>query len=251
MLTLSLENVSVRARSRSILSGISVQLKGGEMTALLGRNGAGKSTLIRSIAGIQGFEGSIEAIEDGKKLTRSAVSYVPQLGSSTSTLTVFETVLLGLTGELSWRVTEEQTERTAEVIRKLNLQSLSDTPICNLSGGQKQLIYLAQAFVSKPRILLLDEPTSALDIRHQLVVMQAVEHFCREEGAIVLYVVHDLMLASRFSDNILFLHQGKVHAFDKPENIIRSELIDPIYRIESLIEKNSLGLTTMTPVKPL
>ena len=59
------------------------------------------------------------------------------------------------------------------------------------------------------------------------------------------------MLASRYSDSILFLHDGKVHALDRPENVLHSSVIDPIYQIESLIEKNSLGLTTLTPIRPL
>ena len=99
----------------------------------------------------------------------------------------------------------------------------------------------------KPR----SEPTSALDVRHQLVVMETVHRYCKKRNAIALYVIHDLMLASRFSDAVLFLHNGVAHAFDTPEAVLKSATIDPIYQIESLIEKNSRGLTTMTPIKPL
>ena len=67
----------------------------------------------------------------------------------------------------------------------------------HLSGGQKQLVFMAQAFVSRPKALLLDEPTSALDLRHQLVVMDLARKYTQENGAITLFVVHDLVLASR------------------------------------------------------
>jgi iron complex transport system ATP-binding protein len=176
---------------------------------------------------------------------------LPQLEKITSSLTTFETILLGLTKTLSWKVSEEQLAKVSQVIRELKLDAFANTPVRSLSGGQKQLVFLAQSFVSEPRLLLLDEPTSALDVRHQLVVMETVHRYCKKRNAIALYVIHDLMLASRFSDAVLFLHNGAAHAFDTPEAVLNSETIDPIYQIESLIEKNSRGLTTMTPIKPL
>ena len=169
----------------------------------------------------------------------------------TSSLTAFEIVLLGLTKNLTWNVSDEQLEKVSKIIHELKLDDLSDQPVRCLSGGQKQLVFLAQAFVSEPKLLLLDEPTSALDIRHQLVVMETIAQYCQNKNAIALYVVHDLMLASRFSDSVLFLNNGKMHAFDHPESVLNSQTIDPIYNIESLIEKNSRGLTTLTPLKPL
>ena len=81
--------------------------------------------------------------------------------------------------------------------------------------------------------------------------MDTVHRYCKERNAVARYVIQDLMRASRFSDAVLFLHNGMAHAFDTPDAVLNSETIDPIYQIESLIEKNSRGLTTMTPIKPL
>lgn len=251
MLKLTLDNLCFQAGRKEILSGISCQFDGGKMVSVLGRNGAGKTTLIKAIAGLIPAKGKVSLDADGKILNKSEIAYLPQLESINSQLTAFETVLLGLSRNLNWNVSDEQLHQVETVIKNLNLTTLSQVPINNLSGGQKQLIFLAQAFVSSPKVLLLDEPTSALDIRHQLVVMQTVQRYCKENNAVVIFVIHDLMLASRFSDEVLFLHQGKIQSFDHPKRVICSELIDPIYRIESLIEENSLGLTTLTPIKPL
>ena len=243
MLKLKIEGLSCSIKNKEILKDITVSFQQGEMAAVLGRNGAGKTTFIRCIANLIAHQGSIVLEEDGKKLGRSSIAYLPQLEKITSSLTTFETILLGLTKTLSWKVSEAQLAKVSQVIRELKLDAFANTPVRSLSGGQKQLVFLAQSFVSEPRLLLLDEPTSAL--------METVHRYCKKRNAVALYVIHDLMLASRFSDAVLFLHNGMAHAFDTPDAVLNSETIDPIYQIESLIEKNSRGLTTMTPIKPL
>ncbi|WP_289077425.1 ABC transporter ATP-binding protein [uncultured Parasutterella sp.] len=251
MATLQIDSLSCAYKGKPVLNCVHAEFSSGRLTAILGRNGAGKTTLIRCIAGLHDYCGQVRLTDKEKVLDRSHIAYLPQLEKITSSLTAFETILLGLTKQLTWKVSQEQLQKVSDVIRELKLEALADTPVKSLSGGQKQLVFLAQAFVSEPKILLLDEPTSALDIRHQLVVMDTVAKYCKEKDAIALFVIHDLMLASRYSDSILFLHDGKVHALDRPENVLHSSVIDPIYQIESLIEKNSLGLTTLTPIRPL
>ncbi len=251
MATLQIDSLSCAYKGKPVLNCVQAEFSSGRLTAILGRNGAGKTTLIRCIAGLHDYCGKVRLTDKEKVLDRSHIAYLPQLEKITSSLTAFETILLGLTKQLTWKVSQEQLQKVSDVIRELKLEALADTPVKSLSGGQKQLVFLAQVFVSEPQILLLDEPTSALDIRHQLVVMDTVAKYCKEKDAIALFVIHDLMLASRYSDSILFLHDGKVHALDRPENVLHSSVIDPIYQIESLIEKNSLGLTTLTPIRPL
>lgn len=251
MLELKIENLKCRIRGKPILDGISLGFHEGEMAAILGRNGAGKTTLIRCLANLQDHSGKVQLTDGKRVLPRTSAAYLPQLEKIQSRLTAFETVLLGLTKSLSWKVSHEQLNKVSEVLHELRLEHLAHLPVCGLSGGQKQLVFLAQAFVSEPKLLLLDEPTSALDVRHQLVVMETVEKYCTKRGAIALFVIHDLMLAGRFSQRVLFLDKGRAHAFDKPETVITSSTIDPIYQIESLIENNSRGFTTLTPIRPL
>ena len=106
-------------------------------------------------------------------------------------------VLLGMVKNLRWKVNDKQIEKVMDTLAELGLDSRGRKPVCSLSGGQKQLVFMAQAFVLRPKVLLLDEPTNALDLPHQLVVMGLARKYTQENGAITLFVVHDLMLASR------------------------------------------------------
>lgn len=172
-LKLSIENLSVSFGSKTVLSDVSADIAGGELVSVIGQNGCGKTTLLKAVAGLVKATGRVLATENGKTLSNSAVAYVPQLTAVQSRLTVFEMVLLGLVNDLSLTVDGKTFDRVDAVLHAMHINELASEPVLSLSGGQKQLVFMAQAFVSSPRVLLLDEPTSALDLRHQLIVMQA------------------------------------------------------------------------------
>lgn len=160
-------------------------------------------------------------------------------------------VLLGLVKGLRWKVTDEQIEKVMDTLAELGLDSLSRKPVCSLSGGQKQLVFMAQAFVLRPKVLLLDEPTSALDLPHQLVVMGLARKYTQENGAITLFVVHDLMLASRCSSRLLMLHEGRIKAFDTAERVLLPYLLGDVYDVEASVERTLPGFLNVIPVRPL
>lgn len=109
-----------------------------------------------------------------------------------------------------------------------------------LSGGQRQLVSLAQAIVREPAILLLDEPTSALDLRHQAQVMHLVRDLARE-GRLVVVVLHDLNLAARWADHIVVLSNGAVAAEGAPVAAITANILASVYGVEALVERSTLG----------
>ena len=105
--------------------------------------------------------------------------------------------------------------------------------------------------MSRPKVLLLDEPTSALDLRHQLVVMDLARKYTQENGAITLFVVHDLMLASRYSSRLLMLHEGRIKAFDTAERVLHPYLLGDVYDVEASVERTRPGFLNVIPVRPL
>lgn len=109
---------------------------------------------------------------------------------------------------------------------------------------------MAQAFVARPKVLLLDEPTSALDLRHQLVVMEAARRYAAETGAVCLAVVHDLLTASRFSRSLLLLEEGRISALASPEEVLRAEKLEPVYHVDVSVEQSRSGFLQVVPLRP-
>ena len=247
-LTLTVKNLSVRYSRREILSGVSFDAQSGTLLSVIGENGCGKTTLLKALAGLVRHSGNIDITENGSRLTRKAVAYLPQHTGSAGSLSVFETVLLGLTRQLAWRVSEEDCKKVDRTLHSLNISRLAKLPLSALSGGQKQLVYMAQVFVSQPRVLLLDEPTSALDLRHQLIVMQAVQNYTQSTGALTISVIHDLALAARMSSKLLMLSSGGISAYGAPEDVLNPNLISKVYHVDAAVDTSSAGFLTVTPI---
>lgn len=252
MTQLTLENLKVSFGNKYIIDGISAEFHGGEMTAIIGRNGAGKTTLIKAIANLTKYSGTVRLTgDDNTPLSGKDIAYVPQLASLTTKLTVFEMILLGLVNNLRWHVTHEQLQQVNNIIEEMHLESIARQPFHTLSGGQKQLVSMAQSLISRPRVLLLDEPTSALDLRHQLIVMNLAQKYTRDTGAVTIFVVHDMMLASRYGTKLLLLHQGRIKAFGKAEHVLQPELLESVYHVEISVEHTKNGFLNVIPIRPL
>lgn len=247
-----IDGLGVRYGSRTIFSGITADFHGGETVSVIGGNGAGKTTFLKALAGLVPHDGTVMLEEEGvrRPLDRK-VAYVPQLTSVTSRLTVFEMVLLGLARGLGWRVTPEIHDRVDRTLHAMGIDRYAHEPVASLSGGQKQLVFMAQAFVSEPTVLLLDEPTSALDLRHQLIVMNAARDYARKTGAVTIAVVHDLLAASRFSDRLMLLGEGELQCFDTPEVVLSPERLEAVYRVSVSVENTRAGFRQVVPIKPL
>lgn len=250
-LTLDVRHLRVSTGEREVLKDVSLTLPGGELACVLGRNACGKTTLLKCIAGLLPHEGSVRLVEDGRELRRSALSYLPQLANVTSRLTVFEMVMLGLGGRLSWRVPAEVLDQVDATLHAMHISDLAERPVHALSGGQKQLVFMAQSFVSRPRALLLDEPTSALDLRHQLVVMEAARSYARETGAVVVAVVHDLQLAARFASRLVLVADGRIRLAGTPGEVLVPDEIREAYGVEATVERLSTGRLAVSPERPV
>lgn len=243
-MSLKISNLNYRYSSKFALTDINLNFHR-SVTAVIGPNGAGKSTMIKCIANIFKSSGDIyymdQKVDRSNNFYTKNVSYLPQASRTDSSITVFEAVLLGLMNTLTLRVSPEQRETVDSMLDVFDIKPLAKRPICELSGGQLQMVLLAQAMIKEPEILLLDEPLNNLDIHRQFTLMNLIRKLARERDMIIIIVMHDINLAARYADNIVIMNKGRLHSVGKPHTVITREMLRDIYNIESNIHLNDEG----------
>ena len=129
------------------------------------------------------------------------------------------------------------------------LASLQTRQLDEISGGQRQLVFLAQALFRQPRVLLLDEPTAALDLRHQLIVLERLRQIARRNGTIIGMAMHDLNLAAQYADRIIGLNNGRKIASGSPAEVLTPEILRTMYGIEAQVTKAEGNQIQVLPLR--
>ena len=242
MVKLQLDNLGARYGQREIISGVSTTVfSGGQVVAVVGPNAAGKSTLFKRMAGLIGGPGQV-ILQDSKK-GPTGISYMPQGLNASARLTVYESVLLArkqLTP--GWVVHDDELKRVDEILAALGITGLSFRNLGELSGGQQQLVSIAQTLVREPEILLMDEPTSALDMHRQVQVLNFMRTLARQREVIVFIAIHDLNQALRFADQVLVIAEGTARGSGPSFEVITEQMLRNVYKVEARIEQCSRGL---------
>ena len=226
-----------------ILHQMQITVPAGQVLGVIGPNGAGKSTLLRSLAGID----SLHAQWNGLQLTRDQIGYLPQAFQMNARLSVLETVLLGKREALGWRVPPADLEAANAVLTNLGLAHLEGHSMDRLSGGQQQMVLLAQRILRAPRLLVLDEPTSALDLHHQLVILRHLKSYAQDNNAVVALALHDLTLAARFCDQVLLIDKGQRLASGDNETVLTSQRIAQSWNISPEFLRTKDGFSVIVP----
>ncbi|MFF3569638.1 ABC transporter ATP-binding protein [Nocardia jiangxiensis] len=235
-MTITVENLDFTYGHTPILRSISLPaFQPGEVYAVVGPNGAGKSTLLRCIAGLHRHSGTITLGNGNGAGQQGSVLYLPQDPPPATTLTVFENVLLAYQQRAGFRVERATVDLVSDVLEQVGLTEFADHRMAHLSGGQRQLVSLAQAIVRRPSVLLLDEPTSSLDLHNQLKMLELVRQYAEEQPAVVITTIHDLTHAARFADHVVVLHDGTVHTVGTPREVITEDMLREVYRVNARI----------------
>ncbi len=235
MSLLELREVSVPLGSCEVVSDVNLQVRAGEVVALVGANGSGKTTLLRAALGLVRCRGEVRwngddrAVRDRSAMAKLA-GYVPQTPTELGELSVWDSIAIGLDG--AFGLSREETERVDEAARLMDVTQLLDRTMTTLSGGQKQRVYLARALVRGPAMLVLDEPATFLDVRHQVELHERLTTLARERGAGVLMASHDLNLASTHADRIVLMKAGRVMADDAPDRVLTEENVSNAFGLE-------------------
>ncbi len=242
-----IDNLCKDYGGKRVLDCCSFSLGAGEIVALVGPNGSGKSTLIKTIAGVhRPSEGCISI--DGKNILTidpidlaKMIGYVPQHFTYTLYSTVFETVLLGRRQHIKWSVSDEELSQVQQALDALEMGTMAGKYMDQLSGGERQKVFIARALAQDPRLFLFDEPTSALDVRYQIEVMETMRAITWERGVSMIIAVHDLNLAYRYADTVLLMDGGNTVGYGKPADILTPECISKVYGVDSFVIENENG----------
>lgn len=243
---LEAKNILVGYGDRTVLRGVSLSLRSGEITALLGANGAGKTTLIRSLNGTLPLSGgnielggrSLSAMSRREIAHRVAV--VAQENETRFPVTVLEFVLSGRFvhgGAFGWE-SETDIEQARGALRECDLAIYEGRLMNHLSGGERQRVVLARALATGAKVMLLDEPTANLDLAHQGLMFRLVRDRCKVHDHAAIIITHDLNLAAEFADQIIMLQDGRIAAEGPPAEVLSVENIKGMFGVDVLLDKN-------------
>ena len=240
--------LGVQLDRTQILKSLDFEIARGEWVGLLGPNGSGKTTLLRTLGGLLPYSGSLSldgrALETYPEKERAReVAFVRQFAALSFDFTIRDVVELGLAPHLGWldKPSRKQHEQVDAALHETDLQSLSGRTVSTLSGGEQQRVLLAQALAQSANILLLDEPTAHLDVHHQYDLMERITGQSGS-GKTIIAAFHDLAFAARYADRLLVLNYGRLVANGPPRDVLTSDLIRSVFRMEAEVEATSSGL---------
>lgn len=251
-----LKEIGVRLNGAVLLDGISFELGGGEFLTVVGPNGAGKTTLLRVLdrlikptAGTIEIEGTDLAVIDRRQLART-VSHVPQADLGGSDFSVRAFVEMARYPYLGpWEpLGPGDHEAVEQAMETTEVAHLGDRLFGTLSGGERQRTLIAAALAQGGRVVLLDEPTSYLDYRHQVQVLDLLEHLHRDLGYTLVVVTHDLNATVGNSDSVLALKNGRVAFAGTPAGLLDGDRLAAIYDHEfELVERSGGRVPLVVP----
>ncbi|MFD1600600.1 ABC transporter ATP-binding protein [Halobellus rarus] len=232
-----------------VIEGETIEIEPGSVTALIGPNGSGKSTLLKTLANqLEADAGSIlvdgnDIHSLGPKEMAKKLGLLSQESTSPNSLTVEDLIYHGRYPHRGFfeKVTKEDQAAVNRAMELAGVGHLRTRELGSLSGGQKQLAWIAMILAQETDILLLDEPTTFLDPHHQLEVMEIVEKLHDESDITVALVLHDIEQAARYSDHMIALRDGAIQARGTPEEVVTEELLADVFRIKATVEAGSTG----------
>jgi len=246
---LKLQDIHYKVGEKQILSNMNVQFAPGELHMIMGPNGSGKTSLIKIASGqIEKFSGQV--LYDNQHLNEIPAatlatyrSYLSQQNNIPFPLKVSELIQMGRYPHYEYQASKKDMEIVKEVIDKLEITHLQNRDYNTLSGGEQQRVQFARVLAqvwekvaNNNRYLFLDEPLNNLDIQYQKYLLQTIRKFINAD-IVVIMIVHDMNWALAYADKVYFLNEGALVAGGKPAEIITSQLIAEVFKIDAQIIK--------------
>lgn len=234
---IDIENLSFSYPNHLILDDINFKLSAGSSLSILGANGSGKSTLLYIMLGFLKFKGSVKingknVCSYSKKELSTLISYVPQTHRPSYDYKVFEVALMGALNRTSLFSNFSKVDRnlTLQSLDKMGILHLKDEPYTKISGGERQLTYIARALVQGSRAIFMDEPTNGLDFGNQIKLLEMIK-MLSNDGYTIIQTTHHPRHALFASNLVMLLKDTKIFKFGKSSELINAQNIGEIYNI--------------------
>ena len=232
------KNLCAGYHGKIIVKNVTMEFKPGEVLVLLGPNGSGKSTFLKAALGLLPISGG-EIFFDGvnmKQLKRKEIAQKAAFLSqsrNTPSIQAFRMVLHGRFPYLSYprQYSKKDKEIAKKAMEDTQSMAYADSNVSELSGGQRQAVYLAMALAQDTETIFMDEPTTFLDINRQLQIMETAKMLAKAGKAVVL-VLHDISLALGGADRIAVFAEGSLKSVDTPERVFESGVLDEVFDVK-------------------
>ncbi|MFF7008998.1 ABC transporter ATP-binding protein [Streptomyces fimicarius] len=245
---LAARGITVGYGGRPVIDALDVAIPPGVVTTIIGPNGCGKSTLLRTLTRLLKPAGGTVVLDGediGRLRTRDVakkLGLLPQAPVAPEGLTVADLVARGRHPHQSWL--RQWSSDDADVVRRAlamtGVADLAERPVDSLSGGQRQRVWISMTLAQGTDLLLLDEPTTYLDLAHAIDVLDLVDDL-HESGCTVVMVLHDLNLATRYSDNLVVMRDGAILAQGHPRDVITAELLYEAFGLQAKVIEDPVG----------
>ncbi|MFD3610983.1 ABC transporter ATP-binding protein [Streptomyces atroolivaceus] len=245
---LAARGVTVGYGGRTVIDGLDVSVPPGLITTIIGPNGCGKSTLLRTLTRLlKPTAGAV--VLDGEDIVKlrtrdvaKKLGLLPQAPVAPEGLTVADLVARGRHPHQSWlrQWSSDDASVVERALAMTGVSELADRPVDSLSGGQRQRVWISMTLAQGTDLLLLDEPTTYLDLAHAIDVLDLVDDL-HESGRTVVMVLHDLNLATRYSDHLVVMREGSILAQGHPRDVITTEVLLEAFGLRARVIDDPVG----------
>lgn len=232
---IKLKNLTKMFGQQTVVNAASTQFEKGKVTSIIGPNGAGKSTLLSMASRLINRDaGEVwidnrELVDWDTKALAKKLSVLRQANSLTMRFTVRELVSFGRFPYSKGKLTQDDQQVIDQSIEYLDLSDIEHKYLDELSGGQRQLAFIAMVIAQDTDYVFLDEPLNNLDIKHSLQIMSTIQRLSHELDKAVVVVIHDINFASCYSDRIIAMKKGEMVASGSVEEVIQAQVLSNIY----------------------
>ncbi|WP_112312201.1 ABC transporter ATP-binding protein [Pseudogemmobacter bohemicus] len=238
MSLLSLENITVRRGTLSVVDGVSLTVSAGEFVGLIGPNGAGKTSLMRAALGLLPHEGRSNLAQMSAARRARAVAFLPQGREIAWPVSVADLVALG---RAPWGNADPADPAVRRALARLDLEGFASRAATSLSGGEQARALIARALAQETPLLIADEPGAGLDPEAQIRMMTIFAGLA-QDGRAVLASVHDLGLAARHCTRLILLERGRLVADGPPREVLSEARLAGVFHIRAHLFENEDGL---------